>query len=468
MKILFVTSIVIASIVSCQNRNTGNITGPSGVVSHRETEVLNHPVWSRNATIYEVNIRQHTPEGTFAAFEKDLPRLKSMGIKIIWLMPIHPIGEKNRKGSLGSYYSVRDYKGINKEYGTLDDFKKLVTAIHAQGMKVILDWVANHSAFDNVWVKEHKEFYLTDSAGNIQPPLGTDWWDVAQLDWTSKTNKLDSAMIDAMKYWVRECDVDGYRCDVAEKVPTRFWEKARAELDAIKPVFMLAEAEKPEHHLRAFDMSYTWEFMHICNEIGAGRMTLTDIDRYMEKQDTLFPSSAYRMYFTTNHDENSWKGTSTERFGNARQVFDVLCFTIAGMPLCYTSQEGGEAYTDGKPHRLRFFDKDTAFWNDYKHQDFYSRLFKAHVDNPALWNGEFGGTFRRMKTSNDEEIYSFTRTKNDNQVLVILNFSGKPQQINFIEEIESEFRSIFNNQTLSVFTKGAVKLPAYGYQVFVK
>jgi len=464
----FAAAVASLLFFSCNDIAPSVTSGPSEIRSHSESEVLSHPGWSRNATIYEVNIRQHTPEGTFASFEKDIPRLKEMGVKILWLMPIHPIGEKNRKGTLGSYYSVRDYKGVNAEYGNVDDFKRLVRKAHEADMKVILDWVANHSAFDNLWVNEHNQFYLPDSTGNIQPPLGTDWWDVAQLDWTSKINKLDSAMIDALQYWVRECDVDGYRCDVAEKVPTGFWEKARAALDSIKPVFMLAEAERPDHHLKAFDMSYTWEFMHICNEIGAGKMTLNDIDNYMAKQDTMFAASAYRMYFTTNHDENSWKGTGEERFGKYRQVFDVLCFTIAGMPLVYTGQEGGEAYPDGSPHRLKFFDKDTTHWNNYKYQDFYSKLFHAHLSNPALWNGEYGGKFRRVKTSSDDVIYSFTRTRGENQVLVILNFSDKPQKIDFIEEIEGEFKSIFNNQTLSIFTKGDVKLAAHGFQVFVK
>lgn len=451
----------------CGSNHEGD-SAKAHIVSHSETQVLSHPDWSRNATIYEVNVRQHTPEGTFAAFEKDIPRLRDMGVRILWLMPIHPIGKVNRKGSLGSYYSVRDYMAINPEYGTEDDFRGLVQTAHAAGMKVILDWVANHSAFDNGWTITHPEYYLPDSAGKIQPPLNTDWWDVAQLDWTRRDNGLRAAMTDALKYWVKEFDVDGYRCDVAEKVPQDYWEEARAALDSIKPVFMLAEAELPAHHLKAFDMSYTWHYMGLCNDIGAGKKHFSEIDAYMAAQDTLFPVSAYRMYFTTNHDENSWKGTCAERFGPLAPLMDVMTFTIAGMPLAYTGQEGGEAYPDGTPHRLRFFDKDTAHWNGYKRQDVIAKLFNAHLANPALWNGEYGGDYSRVKTSNDDEIYCYTRTRGDNVVLVMLNFSNKSQRIDLIGELEGEFSSIFNNQTLKVFTRGDAKLASYGYQVFVK
>lgn len=466
MKTLFYTMLVAGVLYAC-GEGKHDHTGNAEVKGHQETRVLQHPDWSKNATIYEVNIRQHTPEGTFAAFEKDIPRLKSMGVDILWLMPIHPIGEINRKGGLGSHYSVKDYKAVNPAYGSMDDFKRMVRTAHDNGMKVIIDWVANHSAFDNIWTKDHLEYYLLDTAGKIQPPLGTDWTDVAQLNYESKP--LWYAMTDALKFWVKECDIDGYRCDVAEKVPTAYWNEARAALDIIKPVFMLAEAEKKEHHLKAFDMSYAWEFMHIANDIAKGKKSLSDIDNYMAKQDTAFPRSSYRMYFTTNHDENSWNGTGFERLGNARQVMDVLTFTIAGMPLLYSGQEGGEQYPDGKAHRLNFFEKDTVRWNDYKYQDFYTRLLHLHRDNPAMWNGEFGGDFKRIKTSNDDVLYCFTRTKDSNQVFVLLNFSDKPRGVDFISELpQGDFISIFNTQSLTLFDKGNQELPAYGYQVFVK
>jgi glycosidase len=232
---------------------------------------------------------------------------------------------------------------------------------------------------------------------------------------------------------------------------------------------MLAEAERKEHHLKAFDMSYAWEFMHISNEIAKGKKKLSDIDEYIAKQDTAFPRSAYRMYFTTNHDENSWNGTGVERLGNARQVMDVLAFTIAGMPLLYSGQEGGEQYPDGKVHRLRFFEKDTVNWNEYRYQDFYSKLLHLHKNNPAMWNGEFGGEFKKIKTSSDDVLYCFSRIKDNNHVVVLLNFSDKPQSVDFLGDMpDGEYLSIFNNQLLTLYTKGNQELPAYGYQVFVK
>lgn len=466
-RIYFVLLGALLFVASCYGGKAPDYTSVGEITGHAETKVLQHPEWSKNATIYEVNIRQHTPEGTFAAFEKDIPRLRSMGVDILWLMPVNPIGVINRKGGMGSHYSVRDYVAVNPDYGSMDDFKRMVNTAHQNGMKVILDWVANHSAFDNVWTTTHREYYLLDSLGNLMPPIGTDWTDVAQLNYDNKA--LWTGMIDAMKFWVKNCDVDGFRCDVAMKVPTAFWNEARASLDSLKPVFMLAEAEQRDHHQHAFDMSYGWEFMHLCNELAQGKKKLSDLDLYLAKQDTAFPRSAYRMYFTTNHDENAWNGTGYERLGNARQVFDVLAFTIAGMPLLYSGQEGGEQYPDGRAHRLRFFEKDTVNWNGYKLQDFYSRLFNLHRNNPALWNGESGGEFKRYNTSNNDVLYCYSRTKDNNSVIVLLNFSDKPQGVDFVEDIPSgEYKSIFNNQTLTLYAKGNEKLPAYGYQVFVK
>ncbi len=466
MKTIFTTCLVAAILFSC-GEGRHDHTANAEIKGHSDTRVLQHPEWSKNATIYEVNIRQHTPEGTFAAFEQDIPRLKSMGVDILWLMPIHPIGIVNRKGGLGSHYSVLDYTAVNPQYGNLDDFKRLVKTAHDNGMHVIIDWVANHSAFDNHWTKDHTDYYLLDTAGKIQPPLGTDWTDVAQLNYENKA--LWTGMIDALKYWVKDCDIDGYRCDVAEKVPTEFWNAARSSLDSLKPVFMLAEAERKEHHLKAFDMSYAWEFMHISNEIAKGKKKLSDLDNYVAKQDTAFPRSAYRMYFTTNHDENSWNGTGAERLGNARQVMDVLAFTIAGMPLLYSGQEGGEQYPDGKVHRLSFFEKDTVNWNNYKYQDFYSKLLHLHQNNQAMWNGEFGGEFKKIKTSSDDVLYCFSRIKDNNHVVVLLNFSDKPQSVDFLGDMpEGEYMSIFNTQSLTLYTKGNQELGAYGYQVFVK
>lgn len=467
MKIIYTIALGVALFASaCTGNTPPDSTAKGEIIGSAESKVLRHPEWSKNATIYEVNVRQHTPEGNFAALERDLSRLDSLGVDILWLMPIHPIGQVNRKGTLGSYYSVKDYKAVNPEYGTLEDFKRFVSSAHAKGMKVIIDWVANHTAFDAVWTTTHKDWYVLDSLGNPVPPV-PDWSDVADLNYDKP--EMRAAMIDAMKYWVKECDIDGFRCDVAMMVPTDFWDSARIALDSLKPVFMLAEAEMKEHHLRAFDMSYTWEFMHIMNDIAKGKKKLNEIEKYLERQDTAFPKNAYRMYFTTNHDENTWNGTGFERLGKARPVYDVLAMTIAGMPLVYSGQEGGEQRPDGQPHRLRFFDKDTVQWNGYPYQDLYRKLFEAHHSNKALWNGELGGRARRIKTSNDDLIFAFSRKVEGNEVIVLLNFSDKPQKIDFLEDLPAgDFKSIFNTQTLSIYSKGDVKLPGYGYQVFVK
>ena len=419
-----------------------------------------HPEWASNATIYEVNIRQYTPEGTFKAFEKEIPRLKKMGVKILWLMPIHPIGEKNRKGSEGSYYSVKDYKAVNPKFGTLDDFKSLVKLAHDSDMKIIIDWVANHSAFDNAWTKTNPEYYTKDSIGGLMPPAGTDWWDVADLNYDNKEMRL--AMIDAMAYWLKETNIDGFRCDVAGMVPTDFWDEARVSLDKIKPVFMLAEAEQADLHKKAFDMTYTWEFMNICNQIAKGEKSLLAIDEYMDKKSKIFGDDAYRMYFTSNHDENSWNGTEYERLGKYAQTFAVLSATIDGMPLVYSGQESAMNY------RLKFFEKDIIKWNDYPLLDFYSRLLNLNLKNDALQSGKEGGVFDKFAVKGSSKIYAYTRTKGKNQVLVILNFSDKEEVVEFNQSLTGEFSNVFGADRNLVTTGNKIILKPYGYVVYAK
>ena len=454
------------AFASCGVSKNQDYTSEAKQIGYSETKVVRHPSWSKNATIYEVNVRQHTAAGTFAALEKDLPRIDSLGVDILWLMPINPIGQLNRKGILGSYYSVKNYTGVNPEFGTTEDFKRLVKRAHELGMYVILDWVANHTAWDHPWVIQHPEWYTHDANGNIVPPV-PDWSDVADLNYDNQ--ELRKEMIRAMEYWVRDCDIDGYRCDVAMNVPTEFWNDTRAALDAIKPVFMLAEAEQKDHHLKAFDMSYSWELLSIMNGVAKGEKSLYAFDEYMAKSDTAFQKSAYRMGFTTNHDENTWNGTGGERYGLKRKLFDVLSLTLQGMPLVYTSQEGGEVDAKGNAKRLRFFDKDTAYFNNYVNSDFYKCLLAVHHENPALWNGEFGGSFKKLKTSNDDVLYAYSRTNGDRQVVVLLNFSDKPQVFNFTDEVpDGDFRSIFNSETFSIYSRNQRALAPYGYQVFSK
>lgn len=372
-------------------------------------EGIQHVEWSKNANIYEVNIRQYSEEGTFNAFREDLPRLEAMGVKILWLMPIHPIGEKNRKGPLGSYYSVKDYKGLNPNFGTEEDFRALVDEAHALGMKVIIDWVANHTAWDNPWI-ENPEWFELDEDGNFTPPRGTDWTDVIQLDYENQ--EMRAAMTEAMEYWVREFDIDGYRCDVAGMVPLDFWKTTRDSLDAIKPVFMLAEDEGPEMH-EAFDMTYAWTYAHLIREIAAGNEDFEALDSLMEVEKTKFPESAYRMYFTTNHDENSWNGTDPGMYGANFENFAVLSATIDGMPLIYNGQE---SVLD---KQLEFFEKDEIEWKNYDYQQFYTMLLRLNEKNEALWNGQYGGDLSVYDSP--EETFAFRREKGDDWVFVYIN-----------------------------------------------
>lgn len=373
--------------------------------------VKSTPEWSKNSTIYEVNLRQYSEEGTIAAFRKHLPRLQKLGVDILWFMPIHPIGVKNRKGSMGSYYSVKDYKAIAPQYGTMDEWKSLVDTIHEMGMHVVIDWVANHSAFDNVWIEEgHKEYYTLDSVGELQPPLGTDWWDVADLNYENEGLRV--AMIDALKFWVRETDIDGYRCDVADWVPTDFWNEARQALDSVKPVFMLAEADNPELHEKAFDMTYGWGFHFTMNEIAQGKKEVSEINKYIDSNK--YQPEDYRVHFITNHDENTWKGTINERFGKSQEAFAALSFLLEGMPLIYSGQEAG------LNKRLEFFEKDVINWEGKDLSEFYTRLIKLKKDNPALWNGEHGGQANMLETDQKGAV-AFVREKGDNKVFVALN-----------------------------------------------
>jgi cyclomaltodextrinase len=431
----------------------------SNIYAQKETTV-EHPEWSINSTIYEVNVRQYTPEGTFKAFQKHIPELKKIGIDIVWIMPINPIGEKNRKGTLGSYYSIKDYKAINPEFGNLEDFKNLVDAIHKQGMHVIIDWVANHSSWDNVLTKTHPDFYKKDSLGNFVAPV-PDWSDVISFNYNNP--KLWIYMENAMEYWIKECNIDGFRCDVAGMVPTPFWNFVRKELEKIKPVFMLAEAENPELHEHAFDMTYAWESHHILKEICKGKMTVDSLDNYYKKEKDNYNPDAYRMFFTTNHDENSWNGTVYERFGNAVETFAVLCGMVKGMPLIYSGQETGM----NKP--LRFFDKDTIEWKKSSLRDLYTKLVELKLDNKALWNGLRGGDMKRVKTNKDDKIFSFVREKENNKVFAVFNLSPENQKIEISNDVISgSYKDFLDDKKISLTSEYSIELPAWGYKVYTK
>jgi cyclomaltodextrinase len=419
------------------------------------------PEWSKNAVIYEVNIRQFTPEGTFSAFQRHLPRLKAMGVDIIWLMPVHPIGIKNRKGGLGSYYAVKDYKGVNPEFGEEEDFTNLVNATHEQGMKLIIDWVANHSSPDNVWVDEgKKEYYTLDSTGNLQPTIGTDWWDVADLNYENK--EMRSRMIDAMKFWVDKYGIDGFRCDVAGWVPIDFWKEMRVELDKVKDLFFLAEAEEPLMH-EAFHMTYGWEFHHIMNKIAQGKEGKAAIIKYLEEQPNKYKPEDIRMQFTSNHDENSWNGTEMERLGDARLAMAVLANTIEGMPLIYNGQE------TSMTKRLRFFEKDTIPWTTMDLTHFYTELNKLHHEHPALWAGKYGATVEVIPTGDSSNVFAFVRKAGKKEVWVFLNLSETNTSFslrdNRLRGVYTDWLSGTNKKTVKCKKRLKLSMEPWDYKI---
>ena len=409
-------------------------------VNNDTVRVYSHPEWAKSANVYEVNIRQYTPEGTIAAFEKHLPRLKEMGVDILWIMPVQPIGMLNRKGSKGSYYSIRNYDEINPDFGTQEDFNNLVESAHALGMKVILDWVANHTSFDHIWVTNRPDFYTKDSLG-YSPIVAldndgksTDWTDVADLDYSN--DDLVGAMTESMRHWVIVSNIDGFRCDMAGLVPVDFWEIAIARLKETKPdLFFLAEWEDPAYlNIDKFDMGYSWTFHHMMNAVAKGDTSPIVFNSYLQKLQKEFRKDDMQLMFTTNHDENSWAGTVQERMGkNSKNMFVLAATFQNGMPLIYGGQEAG------LDKRLRFFEKDTISWENTELIPFYTKMLALKHNNKALWNGLAGGKMKLIETGNPDEIYAFYREKEGNRVIVLLNFSD--QAIQFKPQLEGIYGS---------------------------
>ncbi|HET7459922.1 MAG TPA: alpha-amylase family glycosyl hydrolase [Longimicrobium sp.] len=426
-----------------------------------------HPSWSKRATIYEVNVRQYTPEGTFAALQTHLPRLRAMGVDILWLMPVQPIGQKNRKGSLGSYYSIRDYTAVNPEHGTEADARRFIDAAHAQGMRVILDWVANHTAHDHEWIAAHPDWYVHRADGTISNARDnegreTDWTDVAELNYDNAA--MRQAMIGEMRWWVERMGVDGFRCDVAGGVPMDFWMQARAALKSVRPdLFLLAEAESPEMH-QAFDATYGWELHHLLNEIAQGKKGTAELDRYFARQDSAYGRGPYRMYFTSNHDENSWNGTEFERMGANHLAAFVLSATAQnGFPLLYTGQEAS------MNKRLRFFERDTVDWNGPSLAPFYTRMFELKHTQPALANGPWGAPQTRLATSGGDRVYAYTRTKGANTVLVAVNFGDAPARAAYQGlAAPGAYTDWFARTPVTLAAAGVLDIPAHGYRVLVR
>ena len=427
----------------------------------KEYVQIKHPEWSKNATIYEVNLRQYTNEGTFKSFESHLQRLKKMGVDIIWLMPIHPIGEKNRKGGLGSYYSVKDFRGINPEFGTMQDFKNLVNKIHSMGMYVIIDWVGNHSAWDNPLATTHPHWYTKTRSGNFQPTPWYDWDDVIDFDYDNPDFR--KYMTESLKFWVKEANIDGYRADVAGFIPVDFWENARAELDQIKPVFMLAEWESRDLYKKSFDMTYSWTLFDKLKDATTQNKGIAGLVEYLSHDVNSVPKNAYRMVFTDNHDMNSWNRTPQKNFGDGLKTSIVFTGVVNGMQLCYSGQEAG------LNRSLKFFDKDPIEWKDHENEVLFSKLFHLKHENQALWNGKYGGEMIRVVNDHQDRVVSFYREKNQDAVLPIFNFSDKTVEVNLdTQYFQGKYRELFTDKNFDIKEKTMLNLEPWSYLVLVK
>jgi alpha-amylase len=418
--------------------------------------------WAATANIYEVNVRQYTPEGTFTAFSKHLPRLKNMGINTLWFMPITPISHAKRQGSLGSYYACSDYTAINPEFGTLEDFRQLVAHAHELGMKIVVDWVGNHTGWDHRWTTEHPEFYKVNEANEFYDSHG--WVDVIDLDYENAD--VWTAMIDAMKFWVNECDIDGFRCDMAHLVRIDFWSEARLQLDKLKKLFWLAETEEPEYH-QVFDASYTWAFLHKMEDICRGNASVDDLQRLMQYYADQFPETALRLYFITNHDENSHSGSEYERLNNAVRSYAILCATMFNsLPLVYSGQELPSK------KRLAFFDKDSIDWNgQYMMEDFYKTVLQLRLSNSALWSGITANQFVVVETTNNEGIIlAYVRKNDDDAVLVLLNLSHRSMiKFSLTDLVEvGLYRSIWSGLEMEIDEETTFELQAWEYLVYEK
>ena len=470
MKKLFFVLLVLLMAAACKKSENNTPAQQPELPVKKST----FPERAKDMTIYEVNIRQHTPEGTFSAFQKQLPKIKEVGADILWIMPIQPIGEKNRKGTLGSYYSIRDYKSVNSEFGTLDDFKALVRDAHEMGLLVILDWVPNHTAWDHTWISEHPDYYMSESAAiTVGKELGvdptyykkkgmgdlvyeSDWDDIALLNLYNPEAR--AAMIDAMHFWITETDIDGFRTDHAgHEIPLYFWEEAGAALNPLKDLFWLAEWDDPKMHLE-FHATYDWGLLSLTESVAKGHTKAEAIHEHISKDLARFGKNAFRLNMINNHDENAWKGTVIERYGDGEKAFAVFSFTAYGTPMLYSGQEVG------LNKRLKFFEKDTISWEDPgNYFAFYQKLNQLKADNPALWNGGYGAMPEKLEDGNPE-VFTFRRTKEQNTVIGIINMTGKAQTIKLNQsDIPGSYTDAFTGSSLAT---GEIRLTPWQYLLF--
>ncbi len=436
------------SLISCSSQKTLKMT--------------DHPAeWKHSTNIYEVNVRQYTQEGTFRAFEKELPRLKDMGVKTLWFMPITPIAQKNKKGPLGSQYAAQDYTSINPEFGTMQDFKHLVNEAHKMGFKVIIDWVANHTGWDHVWTKTNPDFYLIDPKTNdFQIASGMD--DIIELDYSNP--KMREAMIDAMKFWVRETNIDGFRCDLAAWVEVDFWQQARPEVEKLKPLLWLGEFDEldnPEYG-KVFDASYIWNWMHKTKDYNEGKASFGELKNLLARYSDIGDGSM-RAWFTSNHDENTWNGTEYEKYGLLAKPLAVFSVTWNGVPLIYNGQE-----LPLKTKRLEFFTKDPIPWTGtYELHDFYKTLLNLKSNNPALRGGDSAVSTYLLKTSADDKILAYLRKNGKDEVLTVLNMSQETVTFRLDDEaVQGVFKNVFENTSRDFSQDKGFVLKAGSYAVF--
>ena len=409
--------------------------------------------WANTASIYEVNIRQYTAEGTFKAFEKHLPRIKDMGIDIVWLMPITPISQVHKKGSLGSYYACSSYTKINPEFGTEADFKDLVDAAHTLGMKVIMDWVANHTGSQHEWMQEHPNWFAQDASGVFSERNG--WEDVVDLNFDNSLMRI--ALIDAMEFWVRQFNIDGFRCDMAHLVPLDFWIAARTKLQDSKILYWLAECEDIAYH-QVFDTSYAWSWMHASQKLGKGEDGLHEVYTILH-QYAQYPKGASKLFFTSNHDENSWNGTEYEKYGKAAKAWAVFTLTWNGQPLIYSGQE----LPNHK--RLAFFDKDQLHWTSEKPllHDFYKTLLTARRQFPVLAAGSI------FNLPTDNAVMAYFKQDQGQTALVILNFSAERQQVHVKHEaFTGKFTNLFSGLSFEFNADSQFELMPGEFIVYLK
>lgn len=414
-----------------------------------------HPSWIMQGNIYEVNVRQYTPEGTLNAFAKHLNRLKEMGVQTIWFMPINPISMVDRKGSFGSYYAVSDYTKFNPEYGTLEDFKKVVKTIHAMGMKVIIDWVPNHTGADNRWLTEHPDFFVKDSTGKAA--MAADWADTRQLNY--KNTVMQDSMIAAMKYWITSADIDGFRCDVAWNVPGKFWSRCIPQLKAMKSIFMLAEGDSAYLPKSGFDAVYPWHMFHMMEKIAKGKRPAFGLDSIYLANEKMYPQNTIQMYFTSNHDENSWNKADYGTFpGIVHAPFAVFTQTMANsIPLVYSGQE------EPVLRPLKFFDKDPMTFENFERADFYKTLLALRKRNVAL---SADASFKKINVGDEKAVYAYVRAKDGKKVFVILNLSDVDQAISVKDaSLMGSAKNIFTGKNENVSSKQWIMKP-WGYAVF--